>query len=152
MANDLDFGVLLALAYGTFVEEMREHLAAVGHDGLHRSFGYVARAVAVSPLTLSELATRLGMTSPGALKIVDDMEASGHVERVADGIDRRAKRIRLTKKGAAALAAARAFHQSYEAALAARIGERRASACRAVLEDVVERGEAAGRTIGLRPM
>ena len=39
-----DFGVLLGLAYGNFVTEMRAALADEGFGDLHRSFGYVAQA------------------------------------------------------------------------------------------------------------
>jgi len=48
-AGPADFGIVLALAYTAFVDEMRAELAAGGHDGLHRSFGYVARALDEAP-------------------------------------------------------------------------------------------------------
>src|SRR6476659_5066628 len=85
----LDFGILLGLAYSAFVDELRAHLAKSGFDRLNRSFGYVARALVDDTLSLRELADRLGITSQGALKIVDDMEANHYLERSPDPGDGR---------------------------------------------------------------
>ena len=148
----LDFGVLLASAYSTFVDQMRRELAEAGHADLNRSFGYVARALDASPLTLRELARQLGMTSQGALKIVDDMEASGYLERVPDPSDGRAKRLRLTRRGRAVLAAARRFHGRFEEQLAARVGRKRAAVCRAVLETILDARAAPDGATALRPV
>ena len=150
--DHLDFGVLLALAYSGFVDELRAGLAEHGYDDLNWSFGYVARALAETPLTLTELAARLEVTSPGALKIVDDMEEHGYLERVADAVDGRAKRLHLTKRGHAALLAARALHRRFEAKLAGRVGARQAATCRKVLEEIVLGRGAAGRPPALRPV
>ena len=65
VATEHDFGILLALAYSGFVDEMRAVLTAEGHGEWNCSFGYVARALAERPLTLRELAERLAITSPG---------------------------------------------------------------------------------------
>jgi DNA-binding MarR family transcriptional regulator len=147
-----DFGIVLALAYTAFVDEMRAELAAGGHDDLHRSFGYVARALDEAPLTVGELAARLAISPPGAVKIVDEMQASGHLERFGDPADRRLIRLRLTARGRAALAAARRFHLRFEERLAERVGARRAATCRAVLESIVEERAAAGAPPALRPV
>ncbi len=148
-----DLGILLALAFSAFATELRASLAAQGYDDLHRSFGYVARNLAASPLTLSELADRLGITSPGALKIVQQMEDTGYLERVPDPTDARAKHLRLTRRGRAALAAARGFHERFERELADRLGARKVQALREVLGDIVARHEAVGGApVALRPM
>jgi DNA-binding MarR family transcriptional regulator len=147
-----DFGVLLALAYGAFVDEMRSELAAAGYDDLNRSFGYVARTLADQPLTLRDLAERLGMTSQGAIKIVDDLERCSYVERVDDPSDGRAKLLRLSRRGRAALAAARKFHAKFEAELATRVGARTAATVRRVLEGIVEQRRVDGAPPALRPV
>jgi DNA-binding MarR family transcriptional regulator len=148
----IDLGVLLALAYTAFVEEMRAELAAAGFAELHRSFGYVARALAEGPLTLAELAARLQISSPGALKIVDEMEAAGQLERRPDPADGRARRLWLTPRGEVALAAARRFHARFEARLGKRVGARQAAACRRVLESIVDSRARAGAPPALRPV
>lgn len=151
-AGKPDFGVLLALAYGAFVDEMRAELAAGGYEDLNRSFGYVARALAERPLTLSELAQRLAITSPGAHKIVEEMERAGHLERHAHPEDGRAKRLRLTPRGEAVLAAARKFHGRFEARLAGRVGKQKAATCRAVLQAIIDARTTSDAPPALRPM
>jgi DNA-binding MarR family transcriptional regulator len=80
--------------------------------------------------SLSELAGLLGMTLPGAGKIVDEMEARGYVERHGDPADRRVKRLRLSPRGREALEAAHAFHCRFERRLPD------AAALRAALERI----------------
>jgi DNA-binding MarR family transcriptional regulator len=112
--DPIDFGILLGLAFRTFVEEMHADLAARGFDDLGRSYGYVFRVLGDSDRSLSELAALLGMTLPGAGKIVDEMERRGYVERRPDRVDRRVKHIALSRRGRGALTAARAFHRTFE--------------------------------------
>jgi DNA-binding MarR family transcriptional regulator len=132
-----DLGILLALAYASFVEDLRESLAKSGFDDLHASFGYVARNLAQRPLTLRELADRLGISSPGALKIVRELERTKYVERGADPKDARAIRLRLSKRGRAALAAAKAFHASYERSLVKKHGTRSVTHLRELLDAMI---------------
>ncbi len=115
MSDDpIDFGILLGLAFRAFVDEMHADLAARGFDDLGRSYGYVFRVLGDGDRSLSELAGLLGMTLPGAGKIVDEMERRRYVERRPDRVDRRVKHIALSRRGKAALAAARAFHRDFE--------------------------------------
>ena len=119
MRTETDIGILLGLAYAAFVDEMHADLAGRGFDDLGRSYGYVFRVLGDGDRSLSELAGLLGMTLPGAGKIVDEMEARGYLERRPDASDRRVKRLRLSARGRAALKAARAFHRRFERRLAA---------------------------------
>jgi DNA-binding MarR family transcriptional regulator len=146
MAEATDLGVLMGLAYGAFVTELNAALADEGFPGLHRSFGYVARALAEREYTIKELAGLLGLTPQGAVKVVDELQADGFVERVADAADGRVRRVRLTARGREVLAHARAFHARYEAE---RLAPGEAAAFRSVLERLAGAGEAA-RVI--RPM
>ncbi len=129
-----DFGVLLNLAFAAFKDALNADLAAAGFDDIGSSFGYVFRLLADAPCNLSELAAQLGMTSPGALKVVDDMVTKGYVSRNADAGDRRVKRLELTRRGRAALDRARLFHQTYEQSLAQQVGPRKLAATRELLE------------------
>ncbi len=142
----LDFGVLLNVAFAAFKEALDADLASAGFDDIGSSFGYVFRLLADSPCSLSELAAQLGMSSPGALKVVDDMVAKGYVSRRADADDRRVKRLELTERGRAALGRARAFHARYERALAQRLGPREVAATRKLLEAMAAaHGDPSGR-------
>ncbi|BCS31066.1 hypothetical protein TBR22_A02660 [Luteitalea sp. TBR-22] len=135
-ADLLDFGVLLNLAFVAFKDALDADLAAAGFDDIGSSFGYVFRLLADQPCSLSELASRLGMSSPGALKVVDDMVDKGYVARHADPDDRRVKRLELTDRGRAALRRARAFHARYERELARRLGAQQVAETRRLLEEV----------------
>lgn len=133
-SEPLDFGVLLNLAFVAFKDALDADLAAAGFDDIGTSFGYVFRLLAEAPCNLSELAKQLGMSSPGALKVVDDMVAKGYASRQADADDRRVKRLELTDRGRAALSRARSFHEQYEQALVQRLGMRQVAATRKLLE------------------
>jgi DNA-binding MarR family transcriptional regulator len=133
----MDFGVLLNVAFVAFKDALDTDLVAAGFADIGTSFGYVFRLLAEAPCSLSELAARLGMSSPGALKVVDDMVAKGYVSRSGDANDRRVKRLELTARGRAALGRARSFHARYEQALVQRLGERQVFAARRLLEAMV---------------
>ncbi len=150
MSSDepLDFGVLLNVAFVAFKDALDADLAAAGFDDVGSSFGYVFRLLADAPCSLSELAAQLGMSAPGALKLVDDMVAKGYVSRSPDADDRRVKRLALTDRGRAALGRARAFHARYESALGQRLGAREVAATRRVLEAMAA---AAGERRGRQP-
>jgi DNA-binding MarR family transcriptional regulator len=136
-----DLGVLLTLALGAFKERMHAHLSDAGYDDLGPSFGFVFRSLAQQPLSLVELAGRLGMSSQGALKIVSEMIERGYVERRDDADDARVRRLLLTARGEAALREARRFHARIERELVASLGDKWVAAMRVALEAIA--GEAA---------
>ena len=121
-ATQVDFGILLGLAYQDFVVELRAAIAADGFSDTGRSDGAVFRTLAARAMTVSDLATRLSITKQGAAQIIDDMERRGYVERRPDPTDGRARLLYLSARGAAALASARRFHQRFERRLARRHG------------------------------
>jgi len=150
MENGADFGILLGLSFQTFSDELRAELASSGFDDLGGAYGYVFRALSQEPLHLNELAERLGMTAQGASKIVSEMEARKYVERRPDPEDGRAKRLRLTARGRAALGFARKFHAQYERRLSAEVGERQVATLRRVLESMLTRSGKDASTALLR--
>jgi DNA-binding MarR family transcriptional regulator len=146
-SDPLDFGVLLNLAFNTFKEALDADLAAAGFDDIGSSFGYVFRLLDRGPCNLSELATQLGMSAPGALKVVEDMVRKGYVSRTLDRGDRRVRRLALTDRARAALLRARQFHRRYESELAQRLGVRKVEATRHVLASMaLAPAAAAGRS------
>jgi DNA-binding MarR family transcriptional regulator len=137
---DEDFGILLTAALGVFKSQLHAHLAAAGFDDLGPSFGFVFRSLAERSLSLVELAARLGISSQGALKIVADMEARGYVARTDDEVDRRVRRLSLTRRGRAALREARRFHTTAEQQLVAAVGSRQVAGARAALTALAQQG------------
>ena len=132
--QQVDLGILLVLAYQEFVRELREAHARDGFDDTGRSDGYVLRALAARPMTVSDLAARLQISKQGAGQIVDDMQRRGYLERRPDPSDARARLLYLSERGNTALAAARRFHQAYERRLARTHGRAAVSALRTMLE------------------
>jgi len=131
-----DLGILLTLALDTFKRRLHDHLANAGYDDLGPSFGFVFRSLADEPLSLAGLATRLGITSQGALKIAAEMEQRGYIERQDDREDRRVRRLLLTARGRAALREARRFHATVERELVRAFGADHVAAARVVLEEL----------------
>jgi DNA-binding MarR family transcriptional regulator len=132
-AAQVDLGVLLTLALEAFKDRMHEHLANAGYDDLGPSYGFVFRSLADNALSLAELAAQLGMSAPGALKIVAQMIERGYVERRDDDVDARVRRLALTRRGKRALDEARGFHAAAERELIAKLGKDRVVGAREVL-------------------
>jgi DNA-binding MarR family transcriptional regulator len=139
--EELDFGVLLGLAYHQFVAELHERLAQEGFTHLRPAFGFAFKVLARESLTTSDLAARLGITPQGAAKIVEEMAAAGYVDRTADPSDKRIRRLALTDRCRSLLEVAHEFHAAYEQALAAELGADRVTALREVLDAIVDRAD-----------
>jgi DNA-binding MarR family transcriptional regulator len=128
-----DLGVLLTLALGAFKQRLHAHLAHAGYDDLGASFGFVLRSLDGGPLSLVDLARRLGISAQGALKIATEMVDRGYVERQDDPEDKRVRRLLLTSRGRDALREARRFHSIAQRELVKTFGERQVAGARAVL-------------------
>jgi DNA-binding MarR family transcriptional regulator len=83
---------------------------------------------------LTELAARAGVTKQAVGQLVDDLVEIGMVERVPDPVDRRAKRIRFSRLGYAALMDGLGLLRDIEADLASAVGERRMRELHATLK------------------
>ena len=73
---------------------------------------------------LTDLARRANMSPQAMGELVDELEQLGYVVRRPDPTDRRAKLIRLTRKGKACIAAGIATIDGIEQQLIDRLGER----------------------------
>jgi DNA-binding MarR family transcriptional regulator len=134
---DLDFGVLMALGYQGLVRELNERLTAAGFE-IKAVYGYVFRTLLKEDLTTTKFGARLGITTQGAAKLVDEMERLGYVEKHQDPHDARVKVLRLAERGRRAVAEARRIHLDYERRLAERYGAEDVAAMRRVLEAMVD--------------
>jgi DNA-binding MarR family transcriptional regulator len=134
---DQDFGVLLGLAYQTLVRELNEEMAAAGFE-VKAQYGYVFRALLKEDLTSTKLGVRLGVTTQGAAKLIDEMERLGYVEKHPDPDDARVRVLRLADRGRRAVAEARRIHQAFEDRLAERYGSDDVAAMRRVLVSLID--------------
>lgn len=110
-----DLAILLVSASRAVADVLQDAVAAAGVEDMRPSFGFVLRALGDDGATLTELASRLAVTKQAAIKVVDEMERRGFVERRAHPADRRAKVISPTERGRlvrrAAMKASRAMER-----------------------------------------
>jgi DNA-binding MarR family transcriptional regulator len=78
------------------------------------------------------------VTQQAASKAVVELEGFGYVERAADPEDGRVRRVRLTRKGRAAVEAGRAARKKLGARLASEVGAARLEAATTTLARVLE--------------
>jgi DNA-binding MarR family transcriptional regulator len=93
-------------------------------------------------IRLTDLAARVGVTKQAVGQLVDDLAALGMVERVGDPEDRRAKRIRFSRRGYAALMQGLGVLREIEDALGAALGRRRMRGLHETLKLVIATLEA----------
>lgn len=76
-------------------------------------------------IRLTDLAARVGVTKQAVGQLVDDLVRLGMVERVGDPADKRAKRVRFSRRGHAALLHGLGILREVEETLATDVGRRR---------------------------
>ena len=121
------------------IAELHRRLAEEGHGVIREGHGCVFRFVDVEGSRLTDLADRAGLTKQAVGEVADDLERLGYVERIPDPLDRRAKIIRLTKRGWDAQEAAQRIFADIERRWAAEVGERQVRTLRRALEAISAR-------------
>ncbi|HEY7453865.1 MAG TPA: MarR family transcriptional regulator [Thermoleophilaceae bacterium] len=121
---------------GEAFADFHARLNEEGHPSIRAGHGCVFRFIHEGGSRLTDLACSSGLSKQAVGEVVDDLESLGYVERDADPQDRRAKVIRLTKKGAAAQRAAIGIFSDMERNWAERYGAERVEAMRSLLEEI----------------
>ena len=114
-------------------ERLLERAAAAGFSDVRIAHTAVFQHLRDSGSRITELAERAQLTKPTVVYLVNDLQAMGYVERIADPGDGRAKLVRLTERGLAAREAGRAAIVEIEAEWAAALGEERLAELRGLL-------------------
>jgi DNA-binding MarR family transcriptional regulator len=127
---------LLEAAKIAMLSEFEGELAQSGYGDIRPTHGCVFRFVREEGMRLTELAECGGITKQSAGEMVDDLVERGYVERIPDPADRRAKLIRLTKRGAEAQSFGFGLFGNLEARWAERYGAERMEALRDLLEEI----------------
>jgi DNA-binding MarR family transcriptional regulator len=142
-------GALLRLCHQTFVNRLATRLQEAGYTPV---LGAVTQPLWDHPegMRLTELAGYAGVTKQSMGELVDKMEAVGYVERVADPTDRRAVRIRFTRRGLKVARVTRALVLDLESEWAAAIGRSRLESLREILVAILEGQRPGGRSANFR--
>jgi DNA-binding MarR family transcriptional regulator len=107
-ANVIPVGILIDTLYYHVNETITERLRQVGFGEIRPTHGKVFENLAEGR-RVSELAQRAQVTKQSMAELVEYLERHEYVARVPDATDRRARIVRLTPRGVAAVAAAEAI-------------------------------------------
>ena len=118
---DADLSLLSLFAGWALADELQGRLAADGFADLRFADGFVFQQLVPGPATVGALAAAAGVSQQAASKAVADLERRGYVSREADPDDRRARRVALTARGEAAVAAGRRHRAALDEELARRL-------------------------------
>lgn len=122
VVQNLDLGYL-GFFLGSRVNELVvESLAAAGFERAKQSHGYVVQHLIEEDRTITELASRMEVTQQAVSKVIAEMVSLGIVDSVV-GEDRRARRIRLSKRGWESVRLARRKRRQVEARLIRKLGK-----------------------------
>jgi DNA-binding MarR family transcriptional regulator len=154
----LPIGQLLGRLLHSFRRELYERAREGGYDDIRAAHLQVFGAVDWTGTRLTDLAARSNMTLPAMSELVDELQRNGYLERRPDPHDRRARSIRLTRKGRRFLVEGLRAVQEIEARYASVVGEDRFAVMVAALGDLIEaegaarwRARPAGRGASDRP-
>jgi len=118
-----DLGILLTVSLRGFVDLLHGELGQQGFADVRPPFGVVFRSLRDGPLTLTDLAARLGVTKQAAAKVVTEMAGKRLLRRRPDARDSRAKLLELTPRGRRAMSTAIGIGADIERRLRERVGD-----------------------------
>lgn len=128
----------LALFVGMRVDALvLEAMEEAGFEGVRNSHGYVFQHLLGGTPSVGELATLLGVSQQAASKTVRELEDLGLVETVK-AKDGRARNVTLSKRGLAAVEAARDARTKVERMLSKRCGDTKVAAARTLLAQALD--------------
>ena len=133
MSRELPTSLLMFIASRAAESRVFDAVRAAGHDDITVAQGRIAAGIDPEGTRLTVLAERALVAKQTATALVDKLERSGYVERVADPRDGRARLVRLTAKGEEILPIARAEEQRVEREWEAHLGARRMGQLREAL-------------------
>jgi DNA-binding MarR family transcriptional regulator len=131
----ISVGVLLFIPYRSMEQRILAALTAAGYD-ISLTQARLFQRLDRNGSRLTDLAQAAQMSKQAAAFVVDDLEASGYVERVPDPTDRRARLILVTGRGRDLVAVALVEQRRIEAEWEAAVGAQRMSDLRDTLEEL----------------
>jgi DNA-binding MarR family transcriptional regulator len=117
-----DLVLLFAALASTTQAEITSALVSAGYGDLRPSDGYLVQHLQHGPVSIGELAIKLGITAQGVSKVVIEMERKGYVSRTPAPEDQRTRLVDLTEKGWDAIYATRRARAHVNRELRATLG------------------------------
>jgi DNA-binding MarR family transcriptional regulator len=134
-------GALLRRPYERMYRWLYAELARRGFEEVRPGFSVVLRNLPPAGARVTDLAARASMTKQSMGYLVDQMAVAGLVEITPDLNDRRAKTVRLTRRGHEVVVTGVELAAAYEARLAEMLGKRKMTELRKVLTELYDRLE-----------
>jgi DNA-binding MarR family transcriptional regulator len=133
-------GALLRLCHQELLNSLNRELADAGCSDVSQAQYAVCQQLRGHPdgLRITQMAAYAGITKPSMSVLVDGLERSGYVERVADPSDQRAQRVRFTARGRHFAETAMRAVTRVERHWAERVGARDVEALRRILRALVD--------------
>ena len=132
------FAALLRAARSAYGGAIREALCEAGLDDIPKNGIYVIGAISRSGAPLAQIIDELGVSKQSAGQLVDLLAIRGYIEREVDADDRRRLTVRLTARGRAAAAVARAAVERIDVALLKKVGREHVAHTRETLHALIE--------------
>lgn len=136
--DELNIGLLLYIPYRALENRVFQALAEAGFGDVTPAQARVFQRIGPDGTRLTELAEAAQITKQTAGFLVDQLERAGYVERTPDPSDARARLVRITERGAAAVPIGAKVIAEVEAEWAAHIGPRRMGQLRDALTRIRE--------------
>jgi DNA-binding MarR family transcriptional regulator len=126
-------GLLLYLPYRAMGVRIDAAMMAAGFGDTTPAQSRIFQRIGEKGSRLTDLAEQAQVTKQTAKNLVDELERLGYVHRSADPEDGRARVIRITERGRASIAVARAVIAEIEAEWTAHLGQDRMEQLRGAL-------------------
>lgn len=117
-------GWRVATLFRQWKQEFDGEMTRLGHGFIAEARGAVIGHLRPAGASQSAVAEALGISKQAVQQLVDELEAEGIVERVANPADARGKLVMLTARGAEALRDSNRVKQQIEARYRSVLGDR----------------------------
>ena len=133
-----NLGLLCFYPHRAMEARLLAELAAAGFDDITLAQSRIAARIGPGGTRLTELAAQALVTKQTAGHLVDQLEKAGHVRRVPDPTDARARLVQVAERGRAVVAVARRVEAEVEAEWTAYLGDAVTAQLRGALERLRE--------------